>query len=73
MIERTYSYNTAILKIIYNYLHGTPAQLYHLKQHHVFHAILLVVAIYPTSSLYSFAFLACTLLPLLPTLEQKSI
>lgn len=56
-----------------NYLHGTPAQLHHLKQHHVFHAIFLVVAIYPASSFPSFAFLARTLFPLLPTLEQKSL
>ena len=54
-----------------SYLHCTPAQPHHLKQHHVFHAILLVVAIYPTCSLPSFAFLPCCLLPLLPTLEQN--
>lgn len=54
-----------------SHLHSTPAQLYHLKQHHVLHAIFLVVAIYPACSLPSFAFLPCCLLPLLSTLERK--
>lgn len=55
----------------HSYLHCTPAQFHHLKQHHVFHAILLVVAIYPACSLPSFAFLPCCFLPLLSTLQQK--
>lgn len=52
------------------YLHGTPAQLDHFKQHHVFHAIFLVVAIYSARSLDSLSFLPRCLLPLLSTLNQ---
>lgn len=60
-----------LLRLSSVYLHGTPAQLDHFKQHHVFHAIFLVVAIYPTRSLDCLSFLPCRLLPLLSTLNKS--
>lgn len=66
--QRNKRNTAAISRIVY--LHGTPAQLHHFEQHHVFHAILLVVAIYPACSFGSFSFLPRCLLPLLSTLKQ---
>lgn len=69
--HQNYKMNTATIGKNSAYLHGTPAQLDHFKQHHVFHAIFLVVAIYPACPLDSLAFLPCCFLPLLSTLREN--